>query len=231
MAGSEATEVASAQSVVIIGRPSLQNAFLASLIDSRTGCPCLVRTLEDLNGQPRAALTLVMLDVEGASEREIGLGLRSLSESDACHSIAVINADADIGFEKIVSWPKVKGVFWRETSQEHFIRGIQAIFNSECWLPRKMLAAYLEQMRPSRPPSLPDSTHLTRKEIETLKLIAGGNSNSHIARQLNVSPHTVKTHIYNLFRKIHVSNRVQAVHWASRNMVLADAPGQPQPQR
>jgi LuxR family transcriptional regulator of csgAB operon len=30
----------------------------------------------------------------------------------------------------------------------------------------------------------------------------------------------VKTHIYNLFRKIRVSNRVQAVHWASQNLLI-----------
>jgi LuxR family transcriptional regulator of csgAB operon len=31
--------------------------------------------------------------------------------------------------------------------------------------------------------------------------------------------HTVKTHIYNLLRKIRVSNRVQAVHWAGQNKI------------
>src|ERR1700741_2976795 len=121
MAESEATEVASAHRVIIIGRQSLQNALLTDLIDSRLGCPCLVRTLDNLNGLPHTALTLVMLDVEGASEKEIGLSLRSLSASDSCESVAVFNVDGSVGFEKLLTWPKVKGVFWRDASQEHFI--------------------------------------------------------------------------------------------------------------
>ena len=39
-----------------------------------------------------------------------------------------------------------------------------------------------------------------------------------MAEELNVSMHTVKTHVYNLFRKIGVTNRIQAVNWAKENM-------------
>ena len=57
-----------------------------------------------------------------------------------------------------------------------------------------------------------------------LRLLAAGNTTEHIAASLKVSPHTVKTHIYNLFRKIHVSNRVQAVHWPNTS-TSSDTPG------
>ena len=48
----------------------------------------------------------------------------------------------------------------------------------------------------------PAATRLTPKEVETLRLLAKGDTNKPIARQLNVSPHTVKVHTSNLFRKI-----------------------------
>ena len=59
---------------------------------------------------------------------------------------------------------------------------------------------------------------LTRREKQILSLTATGATNTEIANNLNVSMHTVKTHIYNLFKKIDVSNRIQAVNWAKENL-------------
>ncbi|WP_108516465.1 LuxR C-terminal-related transcriptional regulator [Bradyrhizobium algeriense] len=48
---------------------------------------------------------------------------------------------------------------------------------------------------------------LTPREREIIRLVAEGLSNKEIARQLNVSPGTVKVHLYNVFQKLEVSNR------------------------
>ena len=60
------------------------------------------------------------------------------------------------------------------------------------------------------------SNGLTAREKEILDKIAHGNSNKDIADELYISLHTVKTHIYNIFRKIDVSSRIQAVLWKAR---------------
>jgi len=54
--------------------------------------------------------------------------------------------------------------------------------------------------------------------VEVLKVMATGAKNSEIASSLNLSPHTIKTHIYNIFKKINASNRLQAVNWAQENL-------------
>ncbi len=59
---------------------------------------------------------------------------------------------------------------------------------------------------------------LTDREVEVLKVMATGAKNSEIASSLNLSPHTIKTHIYNIFKKINASNRLQAVNWAQENL-------------
>ena len=64
-------------------------------------------------------------------------------------------------------------------------------------------------------PALPDG--LTAREVEVLALIADGLSNTEIAAQLFVSMATVKTHINNLFAKIGVRDRAQAVRYALRH--------------
>ena len=55
------------------------------------------------------------------------------------------------------------------------------------------------------------SLGITEREWAVLERIAAGRSNKEIARDLNVSPNTVKTHIANLFGKLEVQRRTQAI--------------------
>lgn len=52
---------------------------------------------------------------------------------------------------------------------------------------------------------------ITRREHEVLGLLAAGRSNKEIARQLNLSPNTVKTHIARLYEKLEAVRRTDAV--------------------
>jgi DNA-binding CsgD family transcriptional regulator len=52
---------------------------------------------------------------------------------------------------------------------------------------------------------------LTSRELEVLRLMATGETNAGIARQLVISPGTVKSHVKNVLRKLHATNRAQAV--------------------
>ena len=56
-----------------------------------------------------------------------------------------------------------------------------------------------------------DSLGLSERELEVLGLIAAGQSNKEIARRLEVSPNTVKTHVGNLFEKLTVKRRTEAI--------------------
>jgi DNA-binding CsgD family transcriptional regulator len=55
------------------------------------------------------------------------------------------------------------------------------------------------------------SLGLTGQEVRVLERLAAGQSNKEIARTLGLSPNTVKTHIANLFAKLEVSRRTQAI--------------------
>ncbi|MBI9109501.1 MAG: helix-turn-helix transcriptional regulator [Spirochaetales bacterium] len=53
--------------------------------------------------------------------------------------------------------------------------------------------------------------NLTPRELEIIQFILAGKSNSEIEEILFLSPHTVKNHIYNIFRKLHVKNRYELI--------------------
>jgi DNA-binding NarL/FixJ family response regulator len=56
--------------------------------------------------------------------------------------------------------------------------------------------------------------NLTPRELEILQRVAGGASNGHIARELWVTQQTVKFHLSNVYRKLGVTNRTEAAHYA-----------------
>lgn len=61
----------------------------------------------------------------------------------------------------------------------------------------------------------PASTEkLSRRQRELLKLLDRGLSNRELAEIMEISEHTVKVHLWRLFRRLSVKNRSQAVHWA-----------------
>jgi two-component system, NarL family, response regulator LiaR len=64
--------------------------------------------------------------------------------------------------------------------------------------------------------SLISQLELSKREMEILNLLAQGHSNQEIAGKLFISVSTVKTHLQNLFEKLDVKRRTQAVEKAKR---------------
>jgi DNA-binding NarL/FixJ family response regulator len=61
---------------------------------------------------------------------------------------------------------------------------------------------------------------LTAREVEILKLIAIGQANKQIARRLNISEKTVRNHVSNMYEKLNIYDRSQAVLYAVRKGLL-----------
>jgi DNA-binding CsgD family transcriptional regulator len=58
------------------------------------------------------------------------------------------------------------------------------------------------------------SLGLTLRECEILERLASGQSNKELARALDISPNTVKTHLASLYAKLEVRNRIEAIEKA-----------------
>jgi DNA-binding NarL/FixJ family response regulator len=73
---------------------------------------------------------------------------------------------------------------------------------------------------PGKPAVFQDSV-LSGRELEVLRLVAAGSTNSEIARKLWVTEQTVKFHLSNIYRKLEVGNRTEASRWAHVNGLLS----------
>jgi DNA-binding NarL/FixJ family response regulator len=73
----------------------------------------------------------------------------------------------------------------------------------------------------SDPGSSPaEKAGLTGKELGVLRAVSRGLSNKQVARELFVSEQTVKFHLTNIYRKLDVANRTEAVHLAIRQQIV-----------
>ena len=77
-----------------------------------------------------------------------------------------------------------------------------------------------EEQKPAPAPGMVEGDRLSAREIEVLRLIGKGMSNAEIARELYLSEKTVKNHLTNIFRKIDVTDRTQAVLFAIKHKIV-----------
>ncbi|CCK74449.1 MAG: helix-turn-helix transcriptional regulator [Oleispira antarctica] len=206
--------------IILFGQQNLQNSILIGFIHQRTNIDCqLISTAEwhpewnTFEGQ-----TLALIDADCARTERLQDLLEQIFDQNTDIQVAFFNTQSTSPVERLIAWPMVNGIFYKETSQQQLVKGIAGIFEGEFWLSRSLITQYLGRTR-SKPRKVTQNANLlTRREKQILSLTATGATNTEIAGHLNVSMHTVKTHIYNLFKKIDVSNRIQAVNWAKDNL-------------
>ena len=161
---------------------------------------------------------LIMLDCLSTDTPGVWGTVRRISEfHDSKQYIALFNYISDQPVGNDLVRLGVRGVFYEDDSIVKIAKGIQAILNGELWFSRETLMKYLTDSSETSKLNQDATGFLTIREKEILVMIASGGSNSQIADDLGISPNTVKTHIYNIYSKIKVPNRLQAALWAAKN--------------
>ncbi len=133
----------------------------------------------------------------------------------------MLNLGYDLDTEELASWPHVKGIFGPGDSMDKVCQGLKAIIKGDNWLSRRLLDQLVNYYRGREANNIIEpaiEVELTRREVQVLKMLKEGGSNMEIADSLFISEHTIKSHLYNIFRKLEVKNRTQATSWAKRNL-------------
>jgi len=108
------------------------------------------------------------------------------------------------------------GYVLKDDSLEGLIETIRAAREGEVFISPKIAAAIMERLSnlarlfSDVENSITDTTQLTSRELEVLKLIGEGQTNQQIAEHLVIEVGTVKNHVHNILDKLHVNSRGEA---------------------
>lgn len=110
------------------------------------------------------------------------------------------------------------GYLLKNAAGNDLVEAIRTVASGKSWLQPEIADRLMQLTRgePARPPRTQLIEPLTEREIEVLKLLAGAASNREIAEQLAISPRTVEAHLANIYGKLAVRGRTEAMLWAIR---------------
>jgi DNA-binding CsgD family transcriptional regulator len=216
------------KSVYVVGPNRLQNSLMASYLSEATGAECTaveylaqVPEHDDGNGKGQNHKRLVLWDCLGMDAQSCLVACEIEGNDVISNGLsAFFNVSEGVGIEEKAISYGAEGFFYEGDLAENLAKGVRAIFSGELWIPRKVLGDYVKKTNGrSRPPKTRKQIpELTRRETEILSMVASGTKNSEIASKLFISHHTVRTHLFNIYKKIGVPNRFQAILWAAEHL-------------
>jgi DNA-binding NarL/FixJ family response regulator len=117
----------------------------------------------------------------------------------------------------------VRGVMLKEMPPELLIQCIKKVHAGGEWIEKNSVSRALEKLlkRESDMQNLQKLTnHLTPREIDLIRLVAGGFSNKQIAEHRHISEGTVKAHLHNIFDKLQIKSRMALTLYAQNNRLV-----------
>lgn len=162
-------------------------------------------------------VVLMDLQLPRMSGVEATRKITALSPTSAVVMLTVSADEADV-VDALASG--ASGYLVKGTSPESVAAGIHAAARGESLMSAEVASRVFARLREHEAAPAPDDvpiSFLSEREIEILRLLATGKQNEEIARELVISPFTVRNHISRLLQKLRVSNRTQAAAYAVRH--------------
>ena len=106
------------------------------------------------------------------------------------------------------------GYVLKDVGPAELQRALLAALRSESPVPRRMIPDVLRRVAESTPLSGPSKVILTYREMQILRGIAKGHTTKRLAKDFGLAPPSVETHLHNIFKKLGVGNRGEAVSLA-----------------
>jgi DNA-binding NarL/FixJ family response regulator len=160
------------------------------------------------------------LNMPGITGVEATRQVTSLAPLTRVIVLTISDQDADV-MDAIVAG--ACGYLLKDSSIQDLIRGIESAAIGESLISPHIASKVLQRVRSTAADTEGAETiraELSDREIEVLKLIANGKDNAQIARELVISPKTVKNHISNILMKLQIDNRIQAAVYAVRSGIV-----------
>ncbi len=170
---------------------------------------------------------LVLLDMN-MPERDGLQGIMEIAKLDLGTKVLALSGydDADLIFRAMKIG--AKGYVLKTMASAQLIYAIEEVLNGKIYLPLALSSKFFEYFQQSfkEETSKQESeeenllSYLTQREEEVLELLTQGITYKGVANKLFISETTVKTHVNNIFQKLQVNDRTQAVLYAINNGFL-----------
>ncbi|MEX0335035.1 LuxR C-terminal-related transcriptional regulator [Vibrio tubiashii] len=145
--------------------------------------------------------------------------ISELPLADKSFETIIFNVSHRLTTDELLAFGHLKAVFYQDIDIEQLVKGYEGVINGETWLPRKVTAQLLFHYRNVVDThTTPATVDLTTREMQILRCLMSGASNTQIADDMFISEFTVKSHLQKVFKKLSVKNRVQAAAWAKQHM-------------
>ncbi len=109
-----------------------------------------------------------------------------------------------------------QGYILKDCTPEDLTRAIRVVHAGETIMSPDIARKMLTTFEGIRSMSAEITPSLTERELEVIKALSQGKSNKEIARDLEISEKTVRNHASNIYKKLHIFDRTQAVIYAIR---------------
>jgi DNA-binding NarL/FixJ family response regulator len=194
------------------------------------GCQLMVRALEQ-SRQPIKVVGAAMESVEilkGLAENPSDVAIISADLKDRPNTGLGVVREARVSYPHtriivLVDSPEralvvegfragADGVFSRDESFEMLCKCIRSVYGGQIWADGNQQRFIIEALTVDQPQPIKgaNGTHLlTKREEELVQLVAEGLTNRDIARQLNLTEHTVRNYLFRIFNKLGTSNRLE----------------------
>lgn len=176
--------------------------------DVESGVPEIVRTNPDV--------ALVDLKMPGVSGLE---AIRRILAEAPRTGVLVFTMYKNPAYVYEAMNTGASGYILKNATKEELVRAVRAVHAGSGFLQAEVTKPLLLRLAADAKVES-DRTNLTLREIEIVEMLADGNGNREIAKQLSISEETIKTHLRRIYDKLGASDRAQAVAIALRQHLI-----------
>ncbi len=153
---------------------------------------------------------LMDIDLPGISGIEVTRILKQ-KHPNIDFIMLTVQSDDDSIFESLFAG--ASGYLLKDTNPAELLEHIKEVVNGGAPMSSQVARRIINSFRVIENP-------LSERETEIIKLLSRGMNYKDVAETIFLSPHTVKTHIKNIYSKLHVNNRAEAIYKAIKQKLI-----------